>query len=114
MKITIEAVKVMQVGSGSLWIKNELYLNGSFEGILGIDKPLFDIWGDPVNVSSRLQTSCPTNCAQMSLSTYQALPEGMFEITENPGVFLKGKGVTTTYILKLNERNLGTNTCLYK
>lgn len=84
------------------------------EGILGIDKPLFDIWGDPVNVSSRLQTSCPTNCAQMSLSTYQALPEGMFEITENPGVFLKGKGVTTTYILKLNERNLGTSTCLYK
>ena len=83
------------------------------EGILGIDKPLFDIWGDPVNVSSRLQTCCPTNCIQMSLSTYNALPEGMFEITENPGVFLKGKGVTTTYLLKFNERNLGTSTCLY-
>ena len=72
-------------------------------GILGSDKPLFDIWGDAVNISSRLQTSCPHNHIQMSKETYDDLPPGMFDIKKREGVFLKGKGYTTTYILSLED-----------
>ena len=68
-------------------------------GILGIDKPLFDIWGDAVNVGSRLQTSCPKDFIQISRETYNALPEGLFIVSERDGVFLKGKGVATTYVI---------------
>lgn len=68
-------------------------------GILGIDKPLFDIWGDAVNVSARLETSSLPNQIQMSLETKEALPEGMFPIHERTGVFLKGKGNATTYCI---------------
>jgi class 3 adenylate cyclase len=72
-------------------------------GVLGIDKPLFDIWGDAVNVSARLQTSCPTGCIQMSQAMYNALPRDMFQVTERPGVFLKGKGDVTSYIIALKS-----------
>lgn len=71
-------------------------------GILGIDKPLFDIWGDAVNISSRLQTSCPPNCIQMSKETMESLPDGLFNIEMRDGVYLKGKGYTNTFIISLD------------
>ena len=71
-------------------------------GILGSDKPLFDVWGDAVNVSARLETSDPFDFIQMSLETGNSLPKGMFDLKEKEGVFLKGKGYTTTYLLDLS------------
>ena len=81
-------------------------------GILGIDKPLFDIWGDAVNVSSRLQTSCPKDFIQMSRETYEALPEGMFNITERDGVFLKGKGIATTFVIDCRQPPKPDQNCM--
>ena len=72
-------------------------------GILGSDKPLFDVWGDAVNVSARLETSDPFDFIQMSLETGNSLPKGMFDLKEKEGVFLKGKGYTTTYLLDLSS-----------
>lgn len=76
-------------------------------GILGSDKPLFDIWGDAVNVSARLETSDPYDCIQMSTETKNALPPALFNLKEKEGVFLKGKGYTTTYILDLTQNSDG-------
>lgn len=72
-------------------------------GILGSDKPLFDVWGDCVNVSARLETSCPCNHIQMSKETMECLPKGKFDIKIRRGVFLKGKGYTNTYTLSFED-----------
>ena len=72
-------------------------------GILGSDKPVFDVWGDAVNVSSRLETSCPCNHIQMSKETMEYLPRGEFDIKMRKGVYLKGKGYTNTYTISFED-----------
>lgn len=72
-------------------------------GVLGKNTPLFDIWGDAVNVSSRLETSSLPDQIQMSLKTMNALPEGKYPIHQRDGVFLKGKGNATTYYIDFEE-----------
>ena len=72
-------------------------------GVLGKDKPLFDIWGDAVNVSSRLETSSIPDTIQMSADTYNALPKGEYDAKQRDGVFLKGKGYTTTYYIEIPD-----------
>ena len=70
-------------------------------GILGSDKPLFDIWGDAVNVSARLETSAPFDTAQILQETKDSLPPDVYKFTVREKVFLKGKGDATTYVLDL-------------
>jgi class 3 adenylate cyclase len=71
-------------------------------GILGKDTPLFDIWGDAVNVSARLYATCRLNHIQISKSCYNILrSKGCnYSFVQTPNVMLKGKGLTTTYVLK--------------
>ena len=74
-------------------------------GVLGIDKPVFDVWGDAVNVASRLETSSIPDTIQMSLQVKNNIPKGIFTIYERHDVFLKGKGNTTTYCIDLPKHN---------
>ncbi|OHT04350.1 hypothetical protein TRFO_28104 [Tritrichomonas foetus] len=97
------AIRNAQVGSKFQLTIGINYGGPIIAGILGSDKPLFDIWGDAVNISSRLQTSCPYNHIQMSKETVDALPPGMFDIKERGEVFLKGKGYQSTYIISLED-----------
>jgi len=69
-------------------------------GVLGTDKPVFDIIGDPINVASRLQSTCISNSIQISQATYDLVKSQDFMIEKRGEVFLKGKGKTITYLVK--------------
>eukprot|EP00761_Pharyngomonas_kirbyi_P014762 gb/GECH01014792.1/.p1 GENE.gb/GECH01014792.1/~~gb/GECH01014792.1/.p1 ORF type:complete len:1744 (+),score=313.24 gb/GECH01014792.1/:1-5232(+) len=67
-------------------------------GVIGLEKFQFDIWGDTVNVASRMEsTGCPGS-VQISRSTYE-LTYSSFRFEERQ-VEVKGKGTMTTYICK--------------
>jgi len=68
-------------------------------GILGTDKPLFDIIGDPINVASRLQSTGIPGRIHISQATYDLIGGLNFEIEQRGEVFLKGKGKTTTFLI---------------
>ena len=68
-------------------------------GILGTDKPMFDIIGDAINVASRLQSTCIPNKAQISLSTYELVKGLDYSFEHRNDVFLKGKGSVETFIV---------------
>jgi len=68
-------------------------------GVLGKDKPMFDIIGDPINVASRLQTTCDPGRIQIPQSTYDLIQGMNFSIEQRGEVFLKGKGQTMTYFV---------------
>ena len=68
-------------------------------GVIGTDKPVFDIIGDPINVASRLQTTDIPGKAQIPKATYDLICDGDFHIEERREVFLKGKGKTMTYLV---------------
>jgi len=68
-------------------------------GVLGTDKPIFDIIGDPINVAARLQATSLPGRIQISQSTYDLINEIPFEIEKRGEVFLKGKGNAMAYFV---------------
>lgn len=68
-------------------------------GVLGTDKPTFDIIGDPINISSRLQSTDIPGKIQISQNTYDLINGLDFMIEERGEVFLKGKGKQLAYLV---------------
>ena len=68
-------------------------------GVIGTSKFAYDIWGDPVNLASRMEQTALLNTIQVSEATYKLIkkdynlePRGMVEV--------KGRGEVNTYQLK--------------
>ncbi|OHT12545.1 Adenylate and Guanylate cyclase catalytic domain containing protein [Tritrichomonas foetus] len=68
-------------------------------GVLGTDKPVFDIIGDTINVASRLQSTDIPGKIQIPQSTYDLLNKNEYCIEQRGEVFLKGKGQVMTYLI---------------
>ena len=68
-------------------------------GVLGTDKPVFDIIGDPINIASRLQSTDIPGKVQISQATKDLLEGTSLQIEERGEVFLKGKGKQMTYLV---------------
>jgi PAS domain S-box-containing protein len=68
-------------------------------GVLGTDKPVFDIIGDPINIAARLQSTCLPNRVQISEDTYHLLRDMDFTIEPRGEIFLKGKGNRPAFLV---------------
>jgi PAS domain S-box-containing protein len=68
-------------------------------GVLGIDRPVFDIIGDPINVSARLQSTDVPGKVQISESTQMLVANMDFPIEYRGEIELKGKGKQKTYLI---------------
>ena len=67
-------------------------------GIIGTHKFVYDVWGDTVNLASRLETTSEPDRIQISQATAEALGDA-FAIEERGEVELKGKGLVSTFFL---------------
>ncbi len=67
-------------------------------GIIGTHRFLYDVWGDTVNVASRLEATSPANHIQVSRATADRL-SGAFELTPRGLIEVKGKGELETFFL---------------
>jgi class 3 adenylate cyclase len=67
-------------------------------GVIGIKKFIYDLWGDTVNLASRMESHGIPGAIQVTRETYQFLKEE-YVFQERGKVFIKGKGEMTTYLL---------------
>ena len=67
-------------------------------GVVGKKKFIYDVWGDTVNIASRITTEGVPSMVQVDETTYRRL-QGRFEFHPPQTIYLKGKGNTTVYRL---------------
>ena len=67
-------------------------------GVIGKKKFVYDLWGDTVNVASRMETSGKTNKIHVSEASYLHL-KGMFNFVKCEEMDIPGKGMMQTYFL---------------
>ncbi|XP_065340008.1 Ca(2+)/calmodulin-responsive adenylate cyclase isoform X7 [Cloeon dipterum] len=68
-------------------------------GVIGARKPQYDIWGNTVNVASRMDSTGLPNHTQVTEEVYQVLKNYPYEFQCRGKVKVKGKGDMTTYFL---------------
>jgi adenylate cyclase len=68
-------------------------------GVIGIRKFTYDIWGDTVNVASRLESHGLPGEVHVSTPVFERL-KGRFSFEERGEVELKGVGTARTYLLR--------------
>ena len=79
-------------------IRIGLHAGPAVSGVIGTRKFVYDVWGDTVNVASRLESTSEPNRIHVSEPVAGALGEG-FELESRGTVALKGKGETATFFL---------------
>jgi class 3 adenylate cyclase len=67
-------------------------------GVVGKKKFIYDLWGDTVNIASRITTEGVPGMIQCDTTTYRRLM-GRFDFHEPQTLYLKGKGNMTVYRL---------------
>uniref|UniRef100_A0A1I8N659 adenylate cyclase n=1 Tax=Musca domestica TaxID=7370 RepID=A0A1I8N659_MUSDO len=69
-------------------------------GVIGARKPQYDIWGNAVNVASRMDSTGIVDHIQVTEEMCQILKPRGFDLTCRGSVNVKGKGSMITYFLK--------------
>ncbi|MBP0001195.1 MAG: response regulator [Cyanobacteria bacterium SID2] len=67
-------------------------------GVIGTNKFIYDLWGDTVNMASRMESQGIANTIQVTEVTYERLKD-KFEFECRGEIDVKGKGEMTTYLL---------------
>jgi adenylate cyclase len=67
-------------------------------GVVGASKFVYDVWGDTVNVASRLESTSEPNRIHVSAAVAERLRDA-YELEPRGSVELRGKGATETYFL---------------
>lgn len=68
-------------------------------GVIGARKPQYDIWGNTVNVASRMDSTCIPGEVQCTQEVIDSLQGSHFEFRCRGQIKVKGKGDMITYFL---------------
>ncbi|XP_073868313.1 adenylate cyclase type 3 isoform X6 [Macaca fascicularis] len=77
---------------------------GVLAGVIGARKPHYDIWGNTVNVASRMESTGVMGNIQVVEETQVILREYGFRFVRRGPIFVKGKGELLTFFLKGRDK----------
>ena len=75
-------------------------------GVIGRRKFIYDLWGDAVNVASRMESSGQPGSIQVTTATYERLKH-QYVFEKRGAIEVKGKGIMETYWLIGSQSNEG-------
>lgn len=73
-------------------------------GVVGSKKPLYDVWGDPVNMASRMETTGTVDRIQIIGDTADMVEKYGYELEYRGERYVKGRpNLVPTYFVKLSD-----------
>jgi PAS domain S-box-containing protein len=84
-----------------LQIRIGIHTGAVIAGVIGTQKFIYDLWGDTVNVASRMESHSEVGKIQVTAATYELLKH-KFELVDRGAIEVKGKGLMQTYWLISN------------
>ncbi|XP_051836518.1 adenylate cyclase type 4 isoform X3 [Antechinus flavipes] len=79
-------------------------------GVIGAQKPQYDIWGNTVNVASRMESTGVLGKIQVTEETARVLQSLGYTCYSRGVIKVKGKGQLRTYFLSTESARIGPNT----
>ena len=95
----LEEVRIFNERHGAnIQIRIGINTGNLVAGVIGKSKFIYDIWGDTVNVASRMESTGKAMKIHVSETTYEQTKDA-FAYSEEATVIVKGKGEMRTYFL---------------
>ncbi|KAE8605537.1 hypothetical protein XENTR_v10015190 [Xenopus tropicalis] len=102
MKVTLMNINYQSFNNFMLRIG--LNKGGVLAGVIGARKPHYDIWGNTVNVASRMESTGVMGNIQVVEETHDVLKEYGFRFVRRGPIYVKGKGELLTFFLKGRDK----------
>ncbi|XP_033846685.1 adenylate cyclase type 3-like [Periophthalmus magnuspinnatus] len=107
MKVTLNNLNKQSFNNFMLRIG--LNKGGVLAGVIGARKPHYDIWGNTVNVASRMESTGVMGNIQVVEDCYKILKEYDFRFIRRGSIYVKGKGELLTFFMKGRDKPAQTN-----
>ena len=94
-----QAMESYNRGNGTgLGMRIGIHVGPAVAGVIGVKRFLYDVWGDTVNVASRIEASGEAGAIHVSEAVYLQLRE-RFAFSARVPLEIKGRGLMSTYWL---------------
>lgn len=95
----LDTIKEFNEGTGQNFaLRVGLHTGPVVAGVIGVSKFIYDLWGDTVNIASRMESQGKPDRIQVTQSVYDVLQDS-YRFEERGIIQIKGKGEMTTYWL---------------
>jgi class 3 adenylate cyclase len=98
VRVGLDMLDAVRATDGDWHIRIGVHVGPVVSGVIGTRKYAFHLWGDTVNVSSRLETTAPTDHLQVSDAVADAIGDE-FRLEDRGLTALKGKGEMRTWFV---------------
>ncbi|MFZ0014919.1 MAG: adenylate/guanylate cyclase domain-containing protein [Acidimicrobiia bacterium] len=86
-----------------IWLRIGINTGAVVAGVIGRDRFIYDLWGDTVNVASRMESHGIADRILVTRAVKESVGD-RYRFEERPPIEIKGKGPTVTYALDRSGR----------